>query len=346
MDKSENTTVSEYRRNRDVSPVRLPKWPVIAGFWLVQSVAVCTLVAFAFHGIGQFDEFLDTLTDTGYLLGGGIFALAVAVLQAAFVLPVRRHETKADPRPSWWRLLISAWAVGWVVAFPSGLIFVFSGLADALDWHVWEESFAFQIAGASCFVAIPVMIWMKMKWKAGIPVTVSLAIAGLVCGLLLTGATFLAVEGVDQWRVASGRGDLDASVWEWLVVCTPLVGWAVGTPLLLAFRRGKERGSFLARVAARLFIGTVIEVVATIPLDFMVRKRTSCYCGEGTFFTLVICGTVGAIMLGPAIYLLPLGRRRQRLVEGRCPVCGYDMSATPKADACPECGAGWKPASE
>ena len=38
----------------------------------------------------------------------------------------------------------------------------------------------------------------------------------------------------------------------------------------------------------------------------------------------------------PAVWLVQFRRRRERLLQGRCRRCGYDLRATP--DRCPECG--------
>ncbi len=120
------------------------------------------------------------------------------------------------------------------------------------------------------------------------------------------------------------------------------VSWLAGTALILAFCRGPSREDVLSRLAARIFLGTIVEIAAIIPLDALVRKRETCHCWAGTYFALLICGSVGAIIFGPAVFLPVLIRRRRRLYQGRCQVCGYDMSATPKADTCPECGSGWR----
>ena len=98
---------------------------------------------------------------------------------------------------------------------------------------------------------------------------------------------------------------------------------------------------FLVSLAV-LFLGTIVEAAAVIPLDIMIRRKTSCYCAEWTFFSLTALWSVGLLVLGPAVCLLPFGRRRKRINQGRCPACGYDRHGLDDETRCPECGAGWR----
>src|SRR5262249_35833512 len=123
-----------------------------------------------------------------------------------------------------------------------------------------------------------------------------------------------------------------------------LLAWGIATPLLIAFCRRGPRESLLARVAAMIFTGTIVEAAAIIPLDVMVRRRTDCYCFAGTLWALILCGSLGVFARGRAIFLPLLARRRKRWYDGRCEVCGYDMRGTMTAERCPECGTGWRPA--
>ena len=91
------------------------------------------------------------------------------------------------------------------------------------------------------------------------------------------------------------------------------------------------------------FLGTLVEVGLTVPIDVMVRRRTSCYCAESTMWGLSICWAVGTLILGPVIWLALLGKRRKRWYGGHCESCGYDMNGCMTAERCPECGSGWKP---
>lgn len=226
-------------------------------------------------------------------------------------------------------------------------------LVDALpqlEFWGWYGASAGLIAILQAAILLPVRK-PAPAWKAGQgpaahagrSMWLTIAAAGSMCGLLWGGAVLAAADAV--WLV-SGRdwAQLDEA-WRWLVV-PPALGWIVATPLLVRFARGGRREDRLGCLASRLFLGTIIEVVAIIPLDVMVRRRTDCYCERGTFLALVGCGTVGLAALGPAVLLPLLARRRKRWYASRCEVCLYDMAGTPGAERCPECGSGWRRAGE
>lgn len=131
--------------------------------------------------------------------------------------------------------------------------------------------------------------------------------------------------------------------------------WLGSGVLLWRFTRrrlgaGERREDVLARIAARLFLGTVVEVAAIIPLDVMARRRSDCYCFAGTYFALIVCGCVGLMALGPAVLLTVLSRRRRRWYGGHCDACGYDLAGLlgghRPLERCPECGAGWRGPAE
>ena len=171
---------------------------------------------------------------------------------------------------------------------------------------------------------------------------VSLAIAGALIALMV-GAVVLAVADA-AWLVLGD--DVYDRPWSiiWMVVMG--VSWLVFTPLLIRFCRARPRETLLSRLASRVFLGTIIEAAAIIPLDVMIRRKTDCYCGQGTFAALSICGAVGLFIAGPAVFLPILSKRRRRWHHGRCEVCAYDMTGCIDAERCPECGTGWRRAKD
>ena len=166
----------------------------------------------------------------------------------------------------------------------------------------------------------------------------SLAIAGALIALMV-GAVVLAVADA-AWLVLGDDVYEGPWVTVWLVVMG--VSWLVFTPLLIRFCRARPRETLLSRLASRLFLGTIIETAAIIPLDVMIRRKTDCDCLQGTYWALSLCGAVGLFIAGPAVFLPILAKRRRRWHHGRCEVCAYDMTGCIDAERCPECGTGWR----
>lgn len=228
-------------------------------------------------------------------------------------------------------------------------------LVDApLDFHDYVLCFldggywtAIGVGAGVVTIAQACLLWPIRKpvnqgW--GRPMWLSAAAVGLGAALLTGGllaSAFDIATLCDMPDLTFGHSDLVA----WGVLCAALVSWLIWTPIIARFTRRGAPEALLSRVSARLLMGTVIELMAIVPLHAAARKKTSCFCDLGSFFGLVACTGTGWFALGPAVFLPLLVKRRRRWYAGRCDACGYDMSGCMKAERCPECGSGWKPSA-
>jgi len=177
------------------------------------------------------------------------------------------------------------------------------------------------------------------------PLWISLMVGGLASALLTLGfigtlvSLFHSDSGV-AWPFAEtfnqGIG-ASTSGFPWLIVFFVAAVWAIWLLFFALVWAGKPSSAF-RRVYRMLLTGSVLELLITVPVDVQVRKRTSCYCGEGTFIGLIVGITLAAWAFGPGIVLLFLTRRMERRRELQvCVRCGYDLRRLP-GDRCPECG--------
>ena len=116
-----------------------------------------------------------------------------------------------------------------------------------------------------------------------------------------------------------------------------LISWIFWTSLLWVFvqRRHRDPGS-LVRITGWLFSGTCIELLLSVPLMLIVRRRTDCYCATGTFGTLIL-SIMGCLWLcGPGIVIAICWNKR-RWTKDHCFKCGYPRRVT-SAVHCSECG--------
>lgn len=123
----------------------------------------------------------------------------------------------------------------------------------------------------------------------------------------------------------------------WAIIGIVLAAWTFWFLVFALVGRGEWTRRF-GRMYRLLIAGTILELLITIPIDVQVRRRTNCYCGEGTFFSMIIGLTAALWVFGPGLAILFLIRRQQRLEQtGCCLQCGYNLHGLP-SDRCPECG--------
>lgn len=241
----------------------------------------------------------------------------------------------------------------WLWAVYLGAVFVAAYVCAIPVWHIavqggngsWLAALG-PVPSAAVLTGLNALFLMPVRKPrlaaAGPAVWVSLAIAGLLVSALVVGLAAVVITGI-VWLIGWYEGD--TALWVFVAMGAGLLGvWAVATPVLYAFVRKQSRESALRRVAAGLFVGTIIESAAIIPIDVLMRRQESCYCSLPSYLTLMLCGAVGVFALGPAVFLPLLARRRKRWLLGRCERCGYDMTAHAHAERCPECGLGWRAA--
>lgn len=248
-----------------------------------------------------------------------------------------------------WAILLAYWCVQAVV-----LIVVFTAVYGTIaggEWdpmpladylQVWQDEemlllFAIWVpllTGLQCLLLLPLQMRVK-RGRRGRSVYFSMAAAGAFLALVVTGFgaalaevivlySRLEPEGWSAWMLFGGLG----------------LSWLVFTVLLVRYARrsSRETDDLLTHVARIVFAGTVVETIALIPLDVMVRRKTDCYCFTGSLWALMLSGAVGIVVAGPAVLLPLLSPRPRWLRAGRCEWCGYDRTGLDAAAVCPECG--------
>tara|TARA_R110002072_G_scaffold42064_10_gene117930 strand:- start:68990 stop:69940 length:951 start_codon:yes stop_codon:yes gene_type:complete len=235
---------------------------------------------------------------------------------------------------------------------PKGILGEWPALDEVLSLLINPE-YLMVASGGILALTIAQMIFMLPCRQPGLAsahgrsVRKSLFIAGGTIGVLVF-ALVMGVYGFSEdaldrslpmWDLANDHPYFTAGI---LIS----ISWLVATPLLIKFAKPGPKETVLARLSKKLFIGTIIEIALLIPLDYMVRRKTDCYCWAGTYWALTVCGFVGVLALGPAVFLPILAKRRKTWYGGHCGVCGYDMGGSLDAPRCPECGTGWKSSPE
>jgi hypothetical protein len=167
--------------------------------------------------------------------------------------------------------------------------------------------------------------------RGGRPMMTSLAIGALFAALL-SGGVIASIGSLFRLSADDLPDNCGSLLIALLLACW--IGWL----WIFGFCLIGEWTDRYRKLYRFLLAGTLLELAITIPIDVAVRRRTKCYCDEGTFWAL--CVGIGSMLwiLGPGIVLLFLARRMQRREKfGYCRHCGYDLRMLP-SNRCPECG--------
>lgn len=216
---------------------------------------------------------------------------------------------------------------------------VIAAVTEPMYWAYVLFFSAIITAAQACY------LWPTRKPRIttgrGRSIKTSLIVAGLMVGLGGL-ALILGIGGLIDREFEALGNTLDnlpvvghLAIWAVLI----LVAWVLPTLLLFRFCDSGQKETVLGRLANRVLLGTAAEAVLLIPVDAMIRRRSDCYCAEGSFLGLTLLGMIGFVGAGPAVLLPMFAKRRQGWYRTHCGGCGYDMAGDP--ERCPECGLAW-----
>ncbi|HWB18939.1 MAG TPA: hypothetical protein VG711_01460, partial [Phycisphaerales bacterium] len=218
------------------------------------------------------------------------------------------------------------------------------------EWGIDVQGYAILFGIGAVFVGSQALFLMPVvrprglqKGRAG-SLMASMVVAGVI-SLILTCALGLGILGfaqlISSWAQTNVRPEDALGEW-WLpmsiAVCTiGLLSWILWTVLFISFCRKRQGRGVIGRVAGILLGGTIAETMLVLPVDVMIRRKTDCYCGTGTFFSLVLSGWAVLWLAGPGVVVVFMKKRHRRWAETNCEMCGY-LRGPSVSPVCPECG--------
>ncbi len=247
-----------------------------------------------------------------------------------------------SPRLYPWRYALLA---GYILLL-AGVYCIFSIedlLRLSMPWQLLAGgSVVFYALQAAFLTGAPHWRWPRPTGRR--PMWMSLVVGGLATTLLTLGlaGTLISLfhadrtvgNALDKFNQGIGAGPRD---FPWAGTVFVAVVWTIWLLFFATVFASKPLSAF-RRVYRLIVAGSVLELLITIPVDAQVRRRTTCYCGEGTFLGLIVGITLAAWAFGPGLVLLFLARRLERRRELQvCTGCGYDLRRLP-GNRCPECG--------
>jgi hypothetical protein len=238
---------------------------------------------------------------------------------------------------------------GWLFGIEAVLIVGITLLYCISDGNGFAESMSIAFTSSVGLAVVQFLFLLpiarptvKQGRGTAFPLWLGGAVAGLFVAAIVCSAVMLLGEAFWAAKLEDTSHDDFISVMQIIAIVTMLVSWGAGTPLLVGFMRKRARESVLGRLSAMLLLGSVVEVIAAIPISSLVEKRKSCFSETFTALSMFISMAVFGILFGPACLLAIFLRRSRAASRGRCAACGHDLRGLPTRDRCPACGAGWK----
>lgn len=218
-----------------------------------------------------------------------------------------------------------------------GLIVDFPAAPFEPLWWLYCGGPALLVVASQALFVVPIVRLRIETQPSGRSLLFSLIVGAMVAGALTLGLVCGLLELLDVWEEAINESE---AYWGWTMTLPIFAtGWLFWSAVLLVFTRRRPGRGLPERLVALLLAGTLIEALAMIPIDVMVRRRTNCYCATGTFHGLLIAAFATMWLTGPGIAILYMRHRRRQAVH-RCDRCGYAKGPSP-GPACPECHFAW-----
>lgn len=234
-------------------------------------------------------------------------------------------------------LIVTEWPIDTSESFLSLLADMFSDL----EWLTFGGLVASISVAIQAVFLIPLFERNPPRGERSRAMVLSFIIGSLIAALLTVGLVLSLAELVgilfEDWFDVDQVGE-----WFWIMIVTFFFGgWAFWTLFLLVFVKDIWADRILGRMVGILIAGTVLELIVVLPIDVMVRRKTDCYCGTGTFFTLCIASAATLWLTGPGIVIALLTKKHRLWRRDHCLRCGYARGPSPGI-VCPECGYPWK----